>query len=306
MSASEPAPAPEPEAENIGVDVASALLAAVQDLTASVKETRAEQPTQGAALNTLSASLAQVVGAVATLNGSVATLQAAPAGAAAEKKEEDPRDLLPYVPYFDARDENPHPERPRGISDRPQLYQLTEATSPTYGYLRKKKNAAYHELATTACILSYSWDSNFYFKEKQLEPVKTLLLAEGSEHAKDLSFGLEAYANSISEQYALLNRRKNLVELRARIESDSPTFTPSEADRKLWESMSKSIGGWEANLGVDASIDPLFRRALETYHKDKHAAEIKALAKSGASGSTKPPKRTPKKNPAAAGEGSSG
>eukprot|EP01050_Picozoa_sp_SAG11_P008456 SAG11_NODE_747_length_7366_cov_7.215632_6_plen_213_part_00 len=159
MSASEPAPAPEPEAEHISADVATALLAAVQDLTASVKETRAEQQTQGTALNTLSASLAQVVGAVATLNGSVGALQAAPAGAVAEKKEEDPRDILPYVPYFDARDENPHPEWPRGISDRPQLYQLTKATSPTYGYLRKKKNAAYHELATTACILSYAWDS---------------------------------------------------------------------------------------------------------------------------------------------------
>jgi hypothetical protein len=303
MSAQVPAPAPEPGAEAITADLASQLLAAVNALTVSVKETQSSveetksvATSQGATLSELTANLTSTVSAVASLSATVANLQTQPAAGSAEKKEEDPADLLPYVPYFDARDENPHAERPRGVTDRPQLYPLTEAASPTYGYLRKKKNAAYHELATTACLLSYKWDSNFYLEHKLLGPIKALLAADGSTLSTDLSLGLDAYLNSVKEQYSIANRRKNLLELRARIESDSPQFTPSDADRKLWESMGKSIGGWEQNLGIDSSIDPLFRKLLEDYHKDAHKEQLKALAKSSASGAPRK-KGGPKKDP---------
>jgi hypothetical protein len=311
---SEPAPAPAPAlgAETITADVASQLLAAVTALTTSVKETqdsveetKKAQQTQENTLTTLTSNLTQAVGTIAALTGSVTQLQNQPA-AGAKKEEENPADLLPYVPYFDARDENPHAERPHGVTDRPQLYALNEAASPTYSYLRKKKNAAYHELGTTAPLLSYQWDSNFYFKEKLLGPLKELLAADGSELSKDLDFGLDAYLNSIEEQYAIANRRKNLLELRARIESDSPQFTPSDADKKLWESMSKAIGGWEQNLGVDSSIDPMFRKLLEEYHKTAHNEQIKALAKSGAGASKRPARNSPKKTPGSGAGGSAG
>ena len=87
-------------------------------------------------------------------------------------------------------------------------------------------------MATTACLLSYKWDSNFYLEQKLLGPIKELMAADGSELSQDLSLGLDAYLNSVKEQYSIANRRKNLLELRARIESDSPQFTPSDADRK--------------------------------------------------------------------------
>ena len=60
--------------------------------------------------------------------------------------------------------------------------------------------------------------------------------------------------------------------------------------------MGKSIGGWEQNLGIDSSIDPLFRKLLEDYHKDAHKEQLKALAKSSASGAPRK-KGGPKKDP---------
>eukprot|EP01050_Picozoa_sp_SAG11_P001620 SAG11_NODE_73_length_18072_cov_8.670005_12_plen_304_part_00 len=299
-------PAPEPES---GAEVSNAdLLAALQGLSANVAEVKTITDAHGTAIQNLTANFNLSVTAVNALQASVTQLKAGGGAAASPASEEaaDPADLLPYVPHFDARDENPHPERPRGVSDKPQLFELNAAASTTYGYLRKRKNAAYHELATLAPVLSYAWDSNFYLKEKLLPHLYSLLDADGSDLSGEVKLGLEALLNSQATQYEILNRRKNLLELRARIESDSPQFTPSDADRKLWEAMAKSIGGWENNLGIDASIDPLFKRLLERYHKDVHESTLKALAKTSAQGQAKPKGRTPKKSPSGAAAGDSG
>ena len=77
------------------------------------------------------------------------------AKAAAEAKaaaDVDPDDALDYVPYYEGRGLNPHQVRPQGIPDKPQLWPLNEG-SEVYKYLFGKKNAAYHEIGTLACLL---------------------------------------------------------------------------------------------------------------------------------------------------------
>ena len=106
------------------------------------------------------------------------------------------------------------------MTDKPQLYPLKEQGYEVYKYLFSKKNAAYHEIGTLACALSYFWDARHLLSswaEKFGEC--------GDENAP---LAVTALVNSLDGIYGLLNRRKNLVELRATCESNSPKLQPTE------------------------------------------------------------------------------
>eukprot|EP01052_Picozoa_sp_SAG31_P056161 SAG31_NODE_15920_length_730_cov_2.666139_1_plen_167_part_10 len=164
-----------------------------------------------------------------------------------------------------------------------------------YDHLRAKKSAAYHEVGTLAPVLSYQWDAIFFF-EDWLPELKRLCQSNA-----DAILALDALLNSLKGTYGILNRRRNLLELRAKVESDSPSLQPTEFDKKLFETLSAKIGGFERDYGLDGDIDPLFKKILQDFQADAHSAKLKSLAKSAgaapARGNNKgpSPKRAPKK-----------
>ena len=136
--------------------------------------------------------------------------------------------------------------------------------------------------------------------------------AEAVDKTPDASKALGAIYNSVDECYNLLNRRRGVVELRATIESKSPSLVPSKEDKLLWEAIASKVNGFEKDLGIDASIDPILKKLLQEHVdasiKAKYAALAKSAGQAAAGGKPIPaakPKRAPK--PATGGApGSSG
>jgi hypothetical protein len=230
------------------------------------------------------------------------TKTAAAAKAAKTKAADvDPDDELDYVPYYEGRGLNPHQVRPQGVTDKPQLYPLKEQGYEVYKYLFGKKNAAYHEIGTLACALSYFWDSLHL-----LDSWKEKFGACGDPNAV---LAVEALDNSLKGVYGLLNRRKNLVELRATCESNSPKLQPTDQEKKLFEYLSKQLDGFANNHGLDSSIDPYFKAIILKFEKESSDAALKQLTKDAGAASVRTPNRpkaqkpTPNKSGAAAGAG---
>eukprot|EP01052_Picozoa_sp_SAG31_P007511 SAG31_NODE_358_length_17033_cov_11.747077_10_plen_154_part_00 len=135
----------------------SDILAALNSIAVGLATVQNQQVTQATALADLQAQASLTAAAATGLSARLTVVEnGSPAKTAAteEKKDEDPADKLDYVPYFDGREENPFPLRPRGVSDRPQLYPLGHGDA-VYDHLRKKQNAAYHELGTLEPALSF-------------------------------------------------------------------------------------------------------------------------------------------------------
>ena len=112
------------------------VLSTLQTLTASLGQlANTGQQTQNSVAH-LESSVTLTANACNALADKVSALQTqVDAGVASSKKDApvDPEDLLPYAPHFSARNENPHHERPRGVTDKPQLYALS--AHPVYDHL---------------------------------------------------------------------------------------------------------------------------------------------------------------------------
>ena len=297
-----PAPAPAPEQE-LGQE--SGLRDLLTTLAGNVQSIQDRGIAAEAKLELLTGQINLVVNATNTNAEGLAKLQAFVAASKTADPAADPADLLDWPPHFGGRDENPFPTRPRGVTDRPQLFKLDQL-SPVYDYLRKKGSAAYHEIGTDVPILSYLWDALFLFKDW------LPTFAEAVDKTPDASKALGAIYNSVDECYNLLNRRRGVVELRATIESKSPSLVPSKEDKLLWEAIASKVNGFEKDLGIDASIDPILKKLLQEHvdasSKAKYAALAKSAGQAAAGGKPIPaakPKRAPK--PATGGApGSSG
>ena len=137
-------------------------------------------------------------------------------------KDVDPDDELDYVPYYEGRGLNPHQVRPQGVTDKPQLYPLKDGYA-VYKYLFDKKNAAYHEIGTLACALSYFWDSIHL-----LDSWKDKFAECGDENAP---LAVEALVNSLNGIYGLLNpsqeSRRAARYLRVEL-AEAPSDRPAE------------------------------------------------------------------------------
>ena len=214
---------------------------------------------------------------------------AAKATAAAKAAaDEDPDDSKDYVSYYEGRGLNPHQVRPQGITDKPQLWPLKEGAE-VYKYLFGKKSATYHEIGTLACVLSYFWDALHL-----LDSWKDKFAACGDENA---ALAVEALDNSLNGVYGLLNRRKNLVELRATCESNSPKLQPTNQEKKLFEYLSKELAGFQNNHGLDSSIDPYFKAVIRKFEAEASSAAFKQIAKDAGVASVKTPSRPKAQKP---------
>ena len=227
------------------------------------------------------------------LEARLAELEAKVAATSAAKKAEaeveDPADLLDYVPYHEGRGLNPHPVRPNGVTDKPQLYRL-KGLYEVYDFLFKNRKAAYHEFGTLAPVLSYLWDLQHFFEAWSPEFAKSA--------DPEAPLAIEAIQNSLSEVYGLLNRRKNILEIRAVCESQSPNFQPTAEQRKLFDYLSAKCEGFSNNHGLDASIDPLFKSIILKFEKEAQSAAFKEMSKSAGAiraGGATPSKPKPKK-----------
>ena len=156
-----PAPAPAPEQE---LDQEPGLRDLLTTLAGNVQSIQDRGIAAEAKLELLTGQINLVVNATNTNAEGLAKLQAFVAASKTADPAADPADLLDWPPHFGGRDENPFPTRPRGVTDRPQLFKLDQL-SPVYDYLRKKGSAAYHEIGTDVPILSYLWDALFLFKD---------------------------------------------------------------------------------------------------------------------------------------------
>ena len=220
--------------------------------------------------------------------------------AAAKSAKTTAADVDPDDELDEGRGLNPHQVRPQGITDKPQLYPLKNGYA-VYKYLFDKKNAAYHEIGTLACALSYFWDSLHL-----LDSWKEKFCECGDPNAV---LAVEALDNSLKGIYGLLNRRKNLVELRATCESNSPKLQPTDQEKKLFEYLSKELAGFQNNHGLDSSIDPYFKAVIRKFEAEASSAAFKQIAKDAGVASVKTPSRpkaqkpTPTKPGAGAGAG---
>ena len=175
---------------------------------------RLERVEAGGGAAAAAAAPAAAPAAVTALEARLLALEAKAVAQTKKTADVDPDDSLDYVPYYEGRGLNPHQMRPQGVTDKPQLYPLKEQGYEVYRYLFSKKNAAYHEIGTLACALSYFWDAR-HLLESWAEKFGEC----GDENAP---LAVTALVNSLDGIYGLLNRRKNLVELRATCESNSP------------------------------------------------------------------------------------
>eukprot|EP01052_Picozoa_sp_SAG31_P008462 SAG31_NODE_429_length_15801_cov_6.878551_1_plen_208_part_00 len=123
------------------------ILAALNTIGTGLAAVRAKQDEQEVALTDLRAQASLTAAATTGLSARLTAVESGMVAKPADAKDEDPEEALDYVPYFDGREENPYPLRPRGVTGRPQLYPLGHG-DPVYDHLRKKQNAAYHELGT--------------------------------------------------------------------------------------------------------------------------------------------------------------
>jgi hypothetical protein len=185
----------------------------------------------------------------------------------------DPDDTLDYVPNYEGRGLNPHQVRPQGVTDKPQLYPLREQGYEVYRYLFSKKNAAYHEIGTLACALSCFWDARHL-----LESWADKFAECGDENAP---LTVMALVNSLDGIYGLLNRRKNLVELRATRESNSPKLQPTEQEKKLFDYLTNQLDGFATNHGLDSSIDPYFKAVLRKFEDEASSSAVRHLVQLG-------------------------
>eukprot|EP01050_Picozoa_sp_SAG11_P016743 SAG11_NODE_2323_length_3523_cov_5.707652_4_plen_203_part_00 len=87
---------------------------------------------------------------------------------------------------------------------------------------------------------------------------------------------MEALNNSLQGVYSLLNRRKNLVELRATCESNSPKLQPTEQQKKLFEYLTRKLDGFANNHGLVSSIDLYFKQVLRQFESESQSAAFKA------------------------------
>ena len=130
-----------------------------------------------------------------------------------------------------------------------------------------------------------------------LESWKEKFGACGDENAP---LAVEALDNSLQGVYGLLNRRKNLIELRATCESNSPKLQATEHEKRLFEYLTKKLDGFANNHGLDSSIDPYFKKVLRQFEDQSQSAAFKALAKdAGASNVRTPPARPKAQKPGA-------
>jgi len=106
--------------------------------------------------------------------------------------------------------------------------------------------------------------------------------------------------NSLSGVYGLLNRRKNLVELRATCESNSPKLQATEQEKKLFDYLSKELAGFANNHGLDSSIDPYFKAVILKFESESSTAALKQLTKDAGTASLHKPTRPHAQKPTAA------
>ena len=212
---------------------------------------------------------------VTALEARLLALEAKAVAQTKKAADVDPDDSLDYVPYYEGRGLNPHQVRPQGVTDKPQLYPLKEQGYEVYKYLFSKKNVAYHEIGTLACALSYFWDA-WHLLSSWAEKFGEC----GDEKAP---LAVTALVNSLDGIYGLLNRRKNLVELRATCESNSPKLQPTEQEKKLFDYLTKQLDGFSTNHGLDSSIDPYFKAVLRKFEDEAPSAHFKQLAKEASS-----------------------
>ena len=262
---------------------------------------RLERVEAGGGAAAAAAAPAAAPAAVTALEARLLALEAKAVAQTKKTADVDPDDSLDYVPYYEGRGLNPHQVRPQGVTDKPQLYPLKEQGYEVYKYLFSKKNAAYHEIGTLACALSYFWDARHL-----LESWADKFAECGDENAP---LAVMALVNSLDGIYGLLNRRKNLVELRATRESNSPKLQPTDQEKKLFEYLSKELAGFANNHGLDSSIDPYFKAIIRKFETEASSAAFKQIAKDAGVASVKTPSRpkaqkpTPTKPRAAAGAG---
>eukprot|EP01050_Picozoa_sp_SAG11_P016744 SAG11_NODE_2323_length_3523_cov_5.707652_5_plen_211_part_00 len=100
---------------------------------------------------------AAVAAPLTALEARLAKLEQAAAKAKAADADIDPDDDSDYSRTTRGA-VSTHQVRPNGVTDKPQLYPLKEGGDEVYRYLFSKKSAAYHEIGTLACALSYFWD----------------------------------------------------------------------------------------------------------------------------------------------------
>eukprot|EP01052_Picozoa_sp_SAG31_P038615 SAG31_NODE_5195_length_2684_cov_2.509865_1_plen_166_part_00 len=90
------------------------ILAALNTIGTGLAAVRAKQDEQEVALTDLRAQASLTAAATTGLSARLTAVESGAAvGQADAKKDEDPEEALDYVPYFDGREENPFPLRPR-------------------------------------------------------------------------------------------------------------------------------------------------------------------------------------------------
>ena len=195
--------------------------------------------------------------------------------------EDDPNAGGPYPPYHDDRKAelvNPClPVRPVDCPLKPHIFPLKDSDNEYFAALRKKKSQAYHEYHTLLCVLHYYWDTNAYLAEVWNELV-------GDDDRKQEI--VQTLGNAHRELYALLTRRKNLLELRTRVAT--PELESHDHDARLLAEIERKAAGFTRYLGSAATIDQTFAKWAKEFYKKADTASFAAAAKASGARGKKP------------------
>ena len=196
-----------------------------------------------------------------------------------EDKDEDAPPSGPWPPYINdvtRPDCTPfQPFRPPGTPSHPHVYPVAQGNL-YYKALSKKKSATFYEYSHLWTQLDYQFD-----RLQTWERLLPCLLAQRDEldtqDARDYYQAQLAIYNSDLQQYQVWNRRRNMVELRCRVNFAEIDSLPGDARilAALELRSEHNMRGFSNHPG----LDPEYKKYIAAFEKKSAAAELTAHAK---------------------------
>ena len=143
-----------------------------------------------------------------------------------------------------------------------------------YKALHKRKTAAYHEYQYMITQLDFAWDRLALFKEilPHLDHAVRSHDARAAHETAELRQHLQAVYNSDQECYNVLNRRRNILELRCRVNFVEIESQPHDND--ILRAIEAKSAGFLKGYGNSAAIDPLFKKWINAFDTAANKAEV--------------------------------